>query len=209
MQAYSSDNGIYISKEFTKEFFGKGQGIRRSGVGGHHHNGCAENEIKTTVRLERTMMIHAELNWPKMRAGNLWPYALNQAAHLHNHSSDIKSGFTPEDLLTRTKSSYSYVKNARIWGCPAYVLTPRLQDGFKIPKWEPRSKQGQYLGVILYHASTVGTVRNLRTENISPQFHCVYDDFFETVNSTPEEEPKVWPELITFQGYLSEIDDED
>ena len=104
VQAYSSDNGIYISKEFTKELFGKGQGIRRSGVGGHHHNGCAENAIKTTVRLARTMMIHAALRWPKMMAGNLWSYELNQEAHLHNHSPDIKSGFTPEELWTRKKS---------------------------------------------------------------------------------------------------------
>jgi hypothetical protein len=51
-----------------------------------------------------------------------------------------------------------------------YVLQPRLQDGGKVPKWEPRSRQGQYMGSSPLHASTVGLIRNLRTNHISPQF---------------------------------------
>ena len=39
VESYSTDNGIYTSKGFTKEFHGKFQGISNSVLGGHHHNG--------------------------------------------------------------------------------------------------------------------------------------------------------------------------
>ena len=42
VQSYCTDNGIYTSKEFLKELDTKNQGIKLSGVGGHHQNGVAE-----------------------------------------------------------------------------------------------------------------------------------------------------------------------
>ena len=61
VKAYCTDNGVYTSKEFMKELDASGQGIKHSGVGGHHHNGVAENGIKNVVRIARTLMIHAAL----------------------------------------------------------------------------------------------------------------------------------------------------
>ena len=52
-------------------------------------------------------------------------------------------------------------------------------------------------------------VKNFRTGNISPQFHVVYDDYFETVSSTAEEEPQVWEELLVFNSFRSEYDREE
>ena len=57
------------------------------------------------------------------------------------------------------------------------------------------------------HASTVGLIRNLRTNNISPQFHVVYDTHFETVHSDQKEEPKVWEELLFNSRYADNFDD--
>ena len=51
-------------------------------------------------------------------------------------------------------------------------------------------------------------MQNLRTGNISLEFHVVYDDFFETVHAMPEQEPVQWKELISFQSYRSDLDDE-
>eukprot|EP00977_Amphora_coffeiformis_P012588 scaffold3140_cov87-Amphora_coffeaeformis.AAC.1 len=65
----------------------------------------------------------------------------------------------------------------------SYVLDPRLQDGKKIPKWEPCSQQGQFLGFSKEHATTIGLIRNTRTGYISPQFHVVYDEQFTIVTS--------------------------
>jgi len=53
-----------------------------------------------------------------------------------------------------------------------------------VPKWEPRSKRGQFVGYSPLHASSVGMIRNLNTHHVPPQFHVMYDDFFETVHSS-------------------------
>ena len=140
---------------------------------------------------------------------DLWPLAMQHAAWIHNHTPHPDEGLSPEELWTGTKSSHSTLLHAHTWGCPVYVLDPRLQNGQKIPKWEPRARRGRYLGASPLHASTVGLILNPRTGNISPQFHAVYDDYFETVHSSEDEEPQSWPELVTFQTFRNDIDDED
>ena len=74
-----------------------------------------------------------------------------------------------------------YLLRQHVWGCPVYVLDPRLQDGKKIPKWDPRVRRGQFLGFSGQHSSTIGLILNHRTGSVTPQYHCVYDDWFSTV----------------------------
>ena len=62
-----------------------------------------------------------------------------------------------------------------------YVLDPKLQHGKKLPKWNPQSCRGQYLGVSPDHASTIGRILNISTGYSSPQYHVVYDDHFSSV----------------------------
>ena len=209
VKAYCTDNGVYTSKEFMKELDASGQGIKHSGVGGHHHNGVAENGIKNVVRIARTLMIHAALRWPSMSDCALWPLALAHAVYLHNHTPDSDTKLSPEEIWCKTKSPHTDLARMHVWGCPAYVLDPRSQDGKKIPKWEPRSRRGQFVGVSPLHSSHVGLIKHLRTNNISPQFHVVYDDFFETVHAEDDQAPSSWPELLQFQTFRSEYDDED
>ena len=208
IKTYQTDNGIYTSRQFMAELNEKGQGIKHSGVGGHHHNGVAENGIKIVVYMARTMMIHSALRWPEVSDRELWPLALSHAVHLYNHTPRQDKKMSPEELWSRTKSSHSILINAQPWGCPTYILDPSLQDGKKIPKWKPRSRQAQYMGVSPLHASSVSLVRNLRTGNISPQFHVVHDSWFETVTASEGEQPSVWEELVTFQTFRSEYDDD-
>ena len=68
-----------------------------------------------------------------------------------------------------------------MWGCPVYVLDPKLQDGHKIPKWNQRAGCGQYLGVSPNHSSTVGLILNHRTGAITTQYHVLYDNLYSTV----------------------------
>jgi hypothetical protein len=69
-----------------------------------------------------------------------------------------------------TFDDYDQISRASVWGCPVYVLVPKLQDGMKIPKWDPRSRRGMFIG---------GNSINLRTGNVS--YHVVYDDLFTTL----------------------------
>ncbi len=57
------------------------------------------------------------------------------------------------------------------------------------------------------HDSSVGLVRNPRTGRVSPQFHCVHDNFFETVHCTQEKPPENWNDLVAFQTHLGDIDE--
>ena len=80
------------------------------------------------------------------------------------------------------------------------MLDPKLQDGKKLPKWDPQTRQGQYLGKSSAHASSVGLIRNLRTGYISPQFHVVYDNLFQTVMGGYEDNDaisdQIWSSLV-------------
>ena len=208
IKSYSSDNGMCKSAQFMKELSRKVQGIRLSGVGAHHHNGCAEVAINLVVYKARSMVIHAALHWPDAHVKDLWPLALNYAAYLYNIIPKQDSGLSPDEIWSGVTSNHEKLRVAQTWGCPAYVLDPKLQNGQKIPKWSPRSRRGQFLGVSPLHASTVGLIKNLKTGRLSPQFHVVYDSNFETVNSNSEDPPDIWTELITFSSFGSDYDDE-
>ena len=74
------------------------------------------------------------------------------------------------ELWSKSKSTYAALREAHTWGCPAYVLDPKLQDGNKLPKWQKRSHMGQFVGVSSNNDSSVGLIRHLSTNNISPKF---------------------------------------
>jgi hypothetical protein len=48
----------------------------------------------------------------------------------------------------------------------------------------------------------------LHTGAITSQYHVVFDDFFVTVFSDGEQEPDEWPDLVVFQSFANDFDDE-
>jgi len=190
---YHSDHGIYDSEEFMRDCTGKGQKQTFSGVGAKHQNAIAERSIQTICYWARTMMVHAAIHWPADGADNLrlWAFAIKQAEWIHNRMPNRVTGLTPLEIFTKTKSDHRDLLRSHVWGCPVYVLDPSLQDGKKIPKWNRRSRLGQFLGFSDEHSSLVAKVRHLRTQHVSPQFHVVFDDLFQTVNNpVPLDETK-------------------
>eukprot|EP00956_Cyclotella_meneghiniana_P042975 scaffold249367_cov117-Cyclotella_meneghiniana.AAC.2 len=98
------------------------------------------------------------------------------------------------EMVTNMKSDHRDLMRTHVWGCPAYVLEAKLQDGKKLPKWNRRARMGQFLGFSKKHSSTIALVRNLHTCHVSPQYHVVFDDKFETVfhdGKTTEELDKI------------------
>ena len=75
------------------------------------------------------MMIHDALRCPDASEKSLWTMDIDNSVHLHNFNPHISSGMSPEEIWTRSKSSNIALHNDHPWGCPAYVLEPRLQDG--------------------------------------------------------------------------------
>jgi hypothetical protein len=74
-----------------------------------------------------------------------------------------------------------FLRRAKVFGCHVYILEPWLQDGKKIPKWERRARRAQFLGFSKEHSSLSALVRNLQSNSITPQFHFVAHQQFETM----------------------------
>ena len=63
-------------------------------------------------------------------------------------------------------------------------MKKELQDHKKIRKWSDRTRVGINLGYSSRHALYVSLILNLQTGLVSPQYHCQYDDLFETTTGT-------------------------
>ncbi len=66
------------------------------------------------------------------------------------------------------------------FGSPVYVLDDKLQAQQSHNKWTDRSRVGIFLSRSPHHSTSVPLVLNSQTGNVSPQFHCIYDDDFAT-----------------------------
>ena len=137
------DNGIFTSKAY-EESLAETQSSTRSGVGAHHQNGVAEANIGRVQRMARTLLLHLRLHWPDEFHPNLWPFALDYAVYIYNHMlTKGKAGMpSPQEVFCGTKIGCGPLRHLKVFGCPTYVLDPRLQDGKKIPKWKPCSRKG-------------------------------------------------------------------
>ena len=157
--------------------------------------------------------MHAAIRWPSMVETNLWPMAVDYAVYHHNHMPRPSVGMlAPIDLLLKTQSARTHFHDMHVWGCPCYVLDPKLQDGHKLPKWKPRPRRGMFVGLSPRHSSRVPLVLIPRTGKISPQFHVVFDDWFTSVMSIGAEEAfetSMWQTLFSHLCYHYMFDDHD
>ena len=163
--------------------------IKFAGVGAHHHNGVAERSIRTIMTIARTMLIHRSIHWPQVSTNVLWPLAVMHAVHLVNHIPNPKLGHSPFELFSRTKFDHGDLNHLHVWGCPVYVLSPSLLNGVKTPRWQPRSERFAYVGLSDTHSKTSPLVLNLSTGRITTKWSVVFDDWFATVTSTPDQIP--------------------
>ena len=124
--------------------------------------------------------------------------AMQHATHLTNIIPDMVDGLSPEEKFARALRSTNRLTDLPVWGCPTCALQPTLQDGKKLPKWQPRSCRAQFVGFSQLHASNVPLVRNLNAGALSPQCHVVCDNWFETVAvEDSEETPPEWDVIVT------------
>jgi len=112
------------------------------------------------------MFLHMIQKWPNKITINLRPFVPWMPMDLYN-ATPIKS-----ELYTGQKGK-NWLDNFHTLGCPTFVLQPRLQQGQKILKWEPRSRMGVYLGHSPVHAQMVQLVLNLQSGLILSQYHLV------------------------------------
>ena len=78
------------------------------------------------------------------------------------------------------------------------VLDEILQGNIDgLPKWEPCSLAGIYLGHLTFYSGAVSLVLNPATSHVSPQYHVVFNDEFSTVPFMREgTKPPIWIDLV-------------
>ena len=198
---YHADNGIFEAQGFQDALANDGQTITYCGVNAHHQNGRAEKKIRDLQELARTMLLHAQHRWSDAINAHLWPYAIKFANDVCNRAPSINENVSPLEKFSQIDIA-PQVRHVHTFGSPVYVLESALQiSGKGIPKWDQRANIGIYLGTSPRHSRKVALVLNLKTGHVSPQFHVVFDDFFETLrpsagNVLPKSE---WQKITGFQ----------
>uniref|UniRef100_A0AAV1V4E9 Integrase catalytic domain-containing protein n=1 Tax=Peronospora matthiolae TaxID=2874970 RepID=A0AAV1V4E9_9STRA len=100
----------------------------------HQANGTAERAIRTIVTIGRSMLHHAKLD------KYFWAEVAMTAVYVKNRLPSPKIPHkTPFEIVYNYKPS---VKHMRVFGCQAYILTPKE----KRLKWDPKARDGLFLG---------------------------------------------------------------
>uniref|UniRef100_A0AAV1U9X3 Integrase catalytic domain-containing protein n=1 Tax=Peronospora matthiolae TaxID=2874970 RepID=A0AAV1U9X3_9STRA len=100
----------------------------------HQTNGTAERAIRTIVTIGRSLLHHAKLE------KCFWAEAAMTAIYIKNRLPSPKIDHkTPFEIVYKSKPS---VKHMRMFGCRAFILTPRE----KRLKWDPKAREGMFMG---------------------------------------------------------------
>ncbi|KAE8962877.1 hypothetical protein PR001_g29558 [Phytophthora rubi] len=100
----------------------------------HQTNATAERANRTIVTIGRSMLHYAGLD------KSFWAEAAMTAIYIKNRLPSSKSpDKTPFDIVYKSKPN---VMHMRIFGCKAFVLTPKE----KRLKWDPKAREGIFMG---------------------------------------------------------------
>jgi len=166
----------------------------------------AERSIQTVVSWARTLLLHAAINWLEMADLKLWPFAPQHAVYLWNILPDQHTKLSPLELISGSRvPNYTHLQQLHVWGCPTFVLDPRLQDGKKLPKWSPRSCLGCFLGYSTCHSSTVSLILNSKNGSVTPQYHHVQAMKVEITTLIKQKAWKVIPKTSEMRWKHSKI----
>jgi hypothetical protein len=177
---YHCDNGRFADNAFKQSCEQSGQRLTFCGVNAHFQNGIAEHAIRDLSESARKQLLHTRQHWPAAVHTALWPYALRNAALMHNNLPTLEDGKSRLKLFSSIQVG-AKMAHHHTFACPVFALQNALAAGSTIPKWSPRARLGLNLGQSPMHARNLHLVLNLSTGLVSPQYHCRFDDFFETM----------------------------
>ena len=202
---YHADNGRFQEGMFKDDLKLNAQSISFCAVNAHHQNGVVERKIQSLTSTARTMILHAERQWPEAISSILWPFAIKYAENLHNSLSLDDKGRSPLEKFTGNLLLDEFdPSDVHTFGSPCYVL-----DGSThVPKWNPRSNLRIFVGFSKEHASSVAMVLNPFTGLVSPQYHIVFDDHFQTVASLRTSDvPQSWTSFCEANSVHMQVDE--
>jgi hypothetical protein len=190
-----ADNGVYTARLFQELCLKNQQTLTFCAVGAHWQNGIAERFIGSITQRARTILLHAMACWPGVITEDMWPFAIRHAVTFHNASVRRDKNISPYELFTGESAPWS-INDFRVFGCPVYVLHKKLQDGESFNKWKARCWTGVYVGNSTCHASNIPLIYNYQTTHVSPQFHVIFDEGFQSITN---------PSACQTESYLEQL----
>ena len=150
-------------------------------VGSHQQNGIVERMIKELSVGIQTLLLHATRLFTEAVSTMLCHLSFESSGHRYNSLEIDEEVNTPEHKYSNVEFRILPI-DYHTWVYPVFFLEFPLQGGpARLPKWEPRSSTGVYLGHSPFHYGSVSMVLNTITGCVSPQYHVVFDGTFSTV----------------------------
>ncbi len=104
---------------------------------------------------------------------------------------------SPIELFSSTITKLP-IRQFHHFGCPVFALDSNLQANKRIrSKWKQRTRLGINLGFSPQHLKSIHLVLSLQSGCVYPQFHCTFDNSFETLKEYNPPEP-LWQHKAHF-----------
>jgi hypothetical protein len=130
------------------------------------------------------MLNHAISRWDKTISAELWPFAIQHAVTIYNKTKCRSRDYDLSlwEQFTGQRSKLDQTDMHPLF-CPVYVLDQRIQEGTSPPKRTKRKTQKVYARHLHHYSRSVPMVWDPKTKLVSPQFHVMFDNNFDTVQS--------------------------
>ena len=124
VKLYRGDNGVFKSAEFERDLQAQGQEISLPGLGRTTRTELLRRAIRTVTESAKHHATARGHTLARRSHHGLWPFAFDYAIWIWNRLPKPEHRMAPIELFCRTKSESHMLQDARVWGCPAYVLDP-------------------------------------------------------------------------------------
>jgi hypothetical protein len=132
IQHYHCNNGQFFDNAFKQACHKQHQQLTFCGVNAHFQNGIADQAIRDLSKSARKQLLHACTCWRQAVHFALWPYALRNAALLHNSLPVLEDGTSRLELFSSIRVGCS-MKHVHTFGCPVFALQNALASGNQLP----------------------------------------------------------------------------
>jgi hypothetical protein len=129
---YHCDNGQFADNAWKQSCEASHQRLTFCGVNAHFQNGIAEHTIWDLLDSARKQLLHACACWPAAVHFALWPYALRNAALLHNSLPVLEDGTSRLELFSSIQVGCN-MKHVYTFACPVFALQNALASGKLLP----------------------------------------------------------------------------
>jgi hypothetical protein len=101
IQHYHCNNGQFSDNAFKQACHKQHQQLTFCGVHAHFQNSIAKQAIRDLSESAHKQLLHAHAQWPQAVHFALWPYALRNAALLHNSLPVLEDGTSRLELTAQ------------------------------------------------------------------------------------------------------------